>query len=363
MVGNPLFTIIMPTHSRVDVIGHAIESLRNQTVQDFELLVVGDGCAPGTGERVASFNDPRIRFFDLPKAPFFGYANRNVALRESRGTYIGFMADDDLVTPDHLEILRNALDGGAALAYTQALWVSTDGIAAPFLTNLDMADQLELFMFRANSIPASCFAYRADVLPTRDAWPEDVPVAADWRLWQKIINAAPEHPLTYCRTPTVLHFSAKRKNARHSNMGALANYLAIADTVDWWPSALRQSIAPDQTEQGVYAALLSDKAQDFTGRLRQAAQDLVDRLTWQYIQSAPDSQMAELQSALQQQEALRAAERAHIAALEQKISALQQDIALLTNQLAARTHEVNMLNNARSIRLARAVRKLLHLHP
>ena len=49
----PRFTILMPTHSRVDVIGHAIQSVLDQTEQDFELLVVGDGCAEGTGDVVS----------------------------------------------------------------------------------------------------------------------------------------------------------------------------------------------------------------------------------------------------------------------------------------------------------------------
>lgn len=67
MVGSPSVSILMPTHSRTDVIGFAIEAVLAQSVGDFELLVVGDGCAPGTAEIVASYRDPRILFFDLPK--------------------------------------------------------------------------------------------------------------------------------------------------------------------------------------------------------------------------------------------------------------------------------------------------------
>ena len=42
---QPQFSILMPTHCRPDVIGHAIASVLAQDCGDFELLVAGDGAA------------------------------------------------------------------------------------------------------------------------------------------------------------------------------------------------------------------------------------------------------------------------------------------------------------------------------
>ena len=86
-MSGPRFTVLMPTHYRPDTIGYAIRSVLNQTVPDFELLVVGDGATAETAAVVRSFTDPRIRWFDLPKAAGFGYANRNIAMVPStKGT-------------------------------------------------------------------------------------------------------------------------------------------------------------------------------------------------------------------------------------------------------------------------------------
>ncbi|GAA4119140.1 hypothetical protein GCM10023067_24930 [Aminobacter aganoensis] len=282
MVSRPRISILMPTHCRPDVVGLAVESVLNQTFGDFELLVVGDGALPGTAQAVQRFDDPRIRYFDLPKAPHFGYANRNVALRQSRGELIGFAADDDLLFPDHFETLLRGLQDGAAIAYSQALWVSTDGIVAPFLTNLEFPDEFEAFR-RGNTIAASCFLYRADALPARDAWPEDVPSAADWRLWHRILDANPQSPIAYCRTPTVLHFSARRKASRHSGMPQLAAFISIADSAAWWPKALRVPIAPDRTEQETFADLMRSTP-GWCSHIRQASADLAARLAWDEIQ-------------------------------------------------------------------------------
>lgn len=282
---NPRFSILLPTHNRADVLGLAIASVLAQTEPDFELLIVADGCTDNTCDVIAKFNDPRIRLFDLPKAPHFGYANRNIALRESRGRFIAFMAHDDLLLRDHLELMGNLLDfSKASWGYSRPLWVSTDGIIVPFCTNLTLADECKYFLEQHNTIPAPCVVHTRTALERVGFWPENLTAAADWELWKRIIKDSNGH-LAFLRQPTSLHFSADWKRSRHSRMKEVQTLLSIADHAEWWPEILRyaskgeenRSNEPEQVR--IWNAIKSGNA-SWVSALRTATDTVIDRIAW-----------------------------------------------------------------------------------
>jgi glycosyltransferase involved in cell wall biosynthesis len=277
----PRVSVLMPAHNRADVIGCAVRSVLRQTEPDFELLVVGDGCTDATIELVARVGDPRIRIFDLPKAPYFGYANRNVALREARGRHVAFAAHDDLLLPDHLERMLQVLDEpGVEWAYSRPLWVSTDGVIVPSGTNLANADELEFFMTRGNTIPASCVVYPRECLARYGYWPEDVPVAADWVHWRRMVAGAGFRNIRYVPEPTCLHFSAIWRGSRHASAPEIGTALDVADASGWWPAALRFEIPSGVPEQRVVAERLDRDGMAWVEQLRAGVRVVLDRLAW-----------------------------------------------------------------------------------
>lgn len=290
---NPRFSILLPTHNRADVLGLAIASVLAQTEPDFELLIVADGCTDNTREVISRFNDSRIRLFDLPKAPYFGYANRNIALRESRGRLIAYIAHDDLLLPDHLELMGNLLDfNKASWGYSRPLWVSTDGIIVPFCTNLNHADELEYFLNQANTIPAACVVHTRAALENCGFWPENIAAAADWELWKQIIKSC-QVPPAFLRQPTTLHFSANWKCSRHARMKEVHTLLSIADQAEWWPDILRslprvgevRSIEPEQVQ--LWHVIKSGK-ESWVAALRTAVDTVIDRIAWTAVQELID---------------------------------------------------------------------------
>jgi len=279
----PRYSVLMPTHNRADVLGFAILSVLAQTEPDFELLVVADGCTDGTRDVVTSFSDSRIRFFDLPKVPHFGYANRNVALREARGRLIAFAPHDDLLLPDHLALMGELLDQNkASWGYSRPLWVSTDGVIVPFCTNLGNADEMNFFLTKANTIPAACVVHTRAALEQAGFWPEDAEVAGDWILWRRML-ANPHHTGAYLNQPTSLHFSAKWKQSRHSASALAQAILNIADNDPCWPAILRHAPSGGEPEQATLWRAIKTGGSAWVMALRMAATGVIDRIAWTAI--------------------------------------------------------------------------------
>jgi len=97
----PEVSIIMPTYNRADTIGRAIESVRRQTFEEWELIIIDDGSTDGTPS-LLSGADPRIKLIRQENRGC--YVARNAGLRESRGRFIAFLDSDDEWLPHFLEI-------------------------------------------------------------------------------------------------------------------------------------------------------------------------------------------------------------------------------------------------------------------
>lgn len=207
-------SILLPTHNRHATLLVALQSLQAQSFQNWEVLVTGDGCSDGSADMVTALarSDPRIRWFDLPKGPHFGYNNRNTALREARGELIGFLADDDLYFPYHLERLVAMMsDDGAHLGVSAALWVDSSGQMIPVVAPLHDIGYRSRFLEGENRICASSFIHRRAAFKEVGFWREDLPSKGDLDLWQRIIGRYGEGSIRTDHRCSVVHFRAPWK--------------------------------------------------------------------------------------------------------------------------------------------------------
>jgi hypothetical protein len=101
---SPYATVLVPTHIHKETLGWVIRAIQDQTFEDFELFIVGDG-APAAVREVAlqiAQTDDRIKYFDFPKGMGRGEINRKSALEKGQGQIVCYCADDDLWFRNHL---------------------------------------------------------------------------------------------------------------------------------------------------------------------------------------------------------------------------------------------------------------------
>jgi glycosyltransferase involved in cell wall biosynthesis len=100
----PMVSVLMTTFNRDFIIGRAIESVLNQTYQDFELLVIDDGSSDHTKGVVDSYrkNNPgKVKYFYKPNG---GLASAlNFGLYRAKAEYLCFIDSDDQFKPIHIE--------------------------------------------------------------------------------------------------------------------------------------------------------------------------------------------------------------------------------------------------------------------
>lgn len=96
----PKVSVVIPTYNRGYIVREAIESVLAQTFGDFEVIVVDDGSADDTAEKIAAIRDSRVRYIRQSNAGVSAARNRGVA--EARGEIISFLDSDDLWKPEKL---------------------------------------------------------------------------------------------------------------------------------------------------------------------------------------------------------------------------------------------------------------------
>ena len=100
-MSNILFSIIIPTYNRANLIGKTIASILKQTYTNFEIIVVDDGSSDNTEEVIGAIKDDRLTYYKKENAE--RGAARNYGAYLAKGDYINFFDSDDIAYQNHLQ--------------------------------------------------------------------------------------------------------------------------------------------------------------------------------------------------------------------------------------------------------------------
>ena len=140
---TPTVTIGLPVHNGENFIRQAIESVLNQSYQDFELIISDNASTDQTGRLCVelSSKDPRIRYMRCTTNIGAG-PNFNGLVSQAKGRYFKWIAHDDVIAPTFLEKCIDVLeaDPTVALACPRVQFIDDSGkylerYGSPFRTD------------------------------------------------------------------------------------------------------------------------------------------------------------------------------------------------------------------------------------
>lgn len=108
--GNPAVSIIIPAYNAEEFLAECLASLKSQTFENFEVLLIDDGSTDSTPQIISEFEqiDNRFKHVSIPNG---GVSHaRNTGIDLAKGKYITFVDADDILYPDALKTMYSCLD-------------------------------------------------------------------------------------------------------------------------------------------------------------------------------------------------------------------------------------------------------------
>lgn len=170
MINGFVFSIVVPTYNRGNLIVRALGSVFAQQFDSYEVLVIDDGSTDDTERRIQPFLNHRVRYFKLGENRGVGPA-RNRGVQEAKGRWIIFFDTDNLLLPGALAAIKSRLDAlDQSVAVILGRSVDMDGRDLPGLRSEGPFTFLDCIR---SEVPEGLTAVRRDV-GLRFAFAEDL---------------------------------------------------------------------------------------------------------------------------------------------------------------------------------------------
>jgi glycosyltransferase involved in cell wall biosynthesis len=269
----PLVSVIMASYNHEEYVGRAVQSVLDQTLTDWELVITDDGSRDGTAAEIAKFADGRIRFSRFP-ANRGQFVATNHCLHEARGQYVAVLNSDDVFLPTKLEkqvrFLEDRPEVGAVFSRVRLIddrdqvWHGKTMFRA---ANMSRFAWLNRFFYRGNCVCHPSVLLRRECHATVGEYDERYAQLADFDLWTRLclhyeIHILPEELTGFRVLPQGANMGSRRpesiRRCRWEHRHILDNFLLLeshADLLRVFPEAKRYGDVPRELLPFVLAQL------------------------------------------------------------------------------------------------------------
>ena len=186
---DPLVSIVMPAYNAQEFIAESIDSILNQTYQNFEFIIIDDGSEDKTAKIIEGYKDQRIKFISRPNKGLSASCNEGIEI--SKGKYIARQDADDISEPHRLRKQVDFMERNPGIGLLGSNYTVIDKKSVPSITTdvFTAPDDLKLAEVFINQFGHGSVMLRKDVLPN-PTYTNKYKISQDYDLWNRLSHEA-----------------------------------------------------------------------------------------------------------------------------------------------------------------------------
>lgn len=240
LASNPRISVVMPVYNAEETLDPAIQSIINQTTDDFELIIVDDGSGDRSSEIIDRWHQQESRIHALHRKHQGIVPTLNAGLQKAHGQYIARMDADDRSLPQRLQKQARFLDEHPSVGLVSCL-VKHDGDASQqqgyahyvdWINSLTSYEEISLHRFIESPLAHPSVMFRRNLLEQCGGY-RNGPFPEDYELWLRWL----EQDVRMTKLPEVLlewHDRSDRLSRTHPRYSTEAFYKTKAQYLARW---------------------------------------------------------------------------------------------------------------------------------
>lgn len=214
----PKISVIMPVFNKENYLYEAIDSILNQTITDFELIIINDASKDSSEQVIKQFNDPRIKYFKNTTNKGVSYST-NIGIELAKGEYIAKADSDDIYHPNRLEKQLTVLESHSDIniCCSDIEIINKDGSFKERWYYQSNSEVIKAQLLFNSSIANATIMFRSDIFKDSSIrYDENLKSAEDYDFYLKLNNKF-----------TLYHISESLMKYRKLSTGLTGNFEQI----------------------------------------------------------------------------------------------------------------------------------------
>lgn len=178
-------SVVIPVYNRANIVSKAIDSVVNQTVKPFEIIVVDDGSSDNLSSLIKN-NYKNIKYFYQSNKGVS--AARNLGINNATGDFIAFLDSDDEWKKEklekHIEFIKKHPE--YRVTQTEEVWIRNGKFVNPMKKHMKIGGEIFIPSLELCLVSPSSVIIEKNLFEEKGLFDENLPACEDYDLWLRI---------------------------------------------------------------------------------------------------------------------------------------------------------------------------------